>query len=455
MAVDPLLVTLLVLYNILVLISNWIIINMFYGGAFRSFLSSFLIITMFNLILSVLTLTVDPFCFKQKLEYYDNMFYAPYVSNDTTDDRILEDAPPSVSDDKSFLVLSSDEEIEEQAMKNIEEQIEVQPTILDSARFKEDAEEQVKDKWLKDNNDARLLLTEDERVTLNNPETPESVKNKLRPVLLLEDPNADEEKKKIIRRSRASDLKINIEDELLKPFESEIVETGEEQYEQYLKDNFELTDYERKKVDDSGNIIPLTEDEMRAIRQTKVLSPEKEADSKKSGNLQEAIEQKNKFLLQREILRARKQKLKDIYNTQLQSILITEQNNLLENEINYLSDQRYVNANIYKSKELMNAEYKNPYNILPLDLWYRPEKGAKDLTTGKSCVCPSELRLDDINYSTFDQKNPYNILPLDLWYRPEKGVKDFMTEKSCNCPSELKLDEISYSPYDQAHGDFK
>ena len=142
MAVDPLLVTLLVLYNILVLISNWIIINMFYGGAFRSFLSSFLIITMFNLILSVLTLTVDPFCFKQKLEYYDNMFYAPYVSNDTTDDRILEDAPPSVSDDKSFLVLSSDEEIEEQAMKNIEEQIEVQPTILDSARFKEDAEEQ-------------------------------------------------------------------------------------------------------------------------------------------------------------------------------------------------------------------------------------------------------------------------------------------------------------------------
>lgn len=66
-----------------------------------------------------------------------------------------------------------------------------------------------------------------------------------------------------------------------------------------------------------------------------------------------------------------------------------------------LLDERDFQEQKIISDSLLNDEYQNPYNILPLDLWYQPQPGAKDLVTGTSCMCPAELNLRDMNYAQY------------------------------------------------------
>lgn len=64
-----------------------------------------------------------------------------------------------------------------------------------------------------------------------------------------------------------------------------------------------------------------------------------------------------------------------------------------------LQNERYYLAQKIISDKLEQDEYKNPYNILPLDLWYQPQKTAKDVLSNEPCMCPGELRLDaKMNY---------------------------------------------------------
>lgn len=62
--------------------------------------------------------------------------------------------------------------------------------------------------------------------------------------------------------------------------------------------------------------------------------------------------------------------------------------------------ERYYLAQKIISEKLEQDEFKNPYNILPLDLWYKPDKTAKDVLAKKPCMCPAEVKINDkINYS--------------------------------------------------------
>lgn len=69
-------------------------------------------------------------------------------------------------------------------------------------------------------------------------------------------------------------------------------------------------------------------------------------------------------------------------------------NEMMNDEFKLLTDERYSKATEFVSQRLLQDEYSSPYNILPMDLWYRPPDGAKDIFKATPCMCPAELILN-------------------------------------------------------------
>ena len=100
--------------------------------------------------------------------------------------------------------------------------------------------------------------------------------------------------------------------------------------------------------------------------------------------------------IQKELVQIKNNHFKDKIEL-LKETRITE---LEADEEEALQYERYYLSQKIISERLQQDEYKNPYNILPLDLWQKPEKTAKDIFSNKPCMCPHELRVDaKINYS--------------------------------------------------------
>jgi len=385
MALDPDFLLIVILYNIFLFISIYIILYIFFENPFNNFFITFLLLFFSELIFVGIVATIDPICLKKKLvdtsttstETFDNSLYSVYDAEDTAANTIIENAPEPVTSDKSFVFLSSDEEIQAQAEKNIQKQIDLQPNILDTSLFHEQAETDLIDNFLA---------------------------NKY-PLTATETQNKSQQQIKDIRRQKAETDKIDIYSEIINSspeFQEEIKINGQANYEKYLNDNIYLSPDEQQKTDENGDLVDLTYEELIEKRKQKVLDKSEEEKAKKNNNLQGKINETNAFLKKRAMEQAKQEKIEDLKNQQLEKIQEEEKQKLLEKEIQYLTDQRYVQGNIYKSESLLEHEYKNPYNILPLDLWFRPEAGAKDLIGGKSCDCPVELRLDSLNYSKYE-----------------------------------------------------
>ena len=77
-------------------------------------------------------------------------------------------------------------------------------------------------------------------------------------------------------------------------------------------------------------------------------------------------------------------------------------NKLLFEEEEKLKTKRYMSAQELISANLLKNETKNPYNILPMDMWFKAEAGAKDIFRNKPCMCPAELNLGGgMAYATY------------------------------------------------------
>lgn len=75
---------------------------------------------------------------------------------------------------------------------------------------------------------------------------------------------------------------------------------------------------------------------------------------------------------------------------------------LMTDEFQEMTDDRYLKATEFVSKRLLQDEYNSPYNLLPMDLWYRPPDGAEDIFSTQPCMCPAELKLNSqIQYSEY------------------------------------------------------
>jgi hypothetical protein len=93
-------------------------------------------------------------------------------------------------------------------------------------------------------------------------------------------------------------------------------------------------------------------------------------------------------------------KIKAEQASQLEQRQNTRRQQLVKIKTNKLLNEQQRVATRYVSNTLQQNELKNPYTILPLDLWFQPEKGATDIFSKKSCSCPVEMQGGPLNYSS-------------------------------------------------------
>ena len=92
-----------------------------------------------------------------------------------------------------------------------------------------------------------------------------------------------------------------------------------------------------------------------------------------------------------------------MYDEEIELLKQTRYDELVEDEFQQLKYEQYYLAQEKLSKNLLQLEQENPYNILPKDMWYKPDESAKDIINSTPCQCPSEIKWTGINYSTFNE----------------------------------------------------
>ena len=342
---DISLVIILCLYNAWMLFANFILLYWVFGDAGRSFFCALWIGGQVVLILYLLSMTVDPLCLNDKLrEGYQDDRSAEWIDNDTTDDLILENQPPLAADDKTHIELSDDDEIREQAINNVQQQMNVFANTLDTVYFKEKAEKELNDEYLKRKG---VTLSDEEKKNLS----PEQV--------------MDLRMDKALKKNMHIDLTDEYEDEINRKVESLLHDQETENGGLYNKKTYMNIGTNKQR--------------------------------------QEYVKSQTEFWRRKFYQEVKKDKKDSLINERIEIIKKDEEAKLINTEEQYLKDQRYMNTNLYKSEKLL-TEYKSPYQILPLDLWFRPQPGSKDLFTGKGCACPSELIQTNRNsYSVYQE----------------------------------------------------
>lgn len=408
-------IIILIITSLIIFLVIWAAMILLHGKATSSMFASLFCTSFVILIAWGFLRPIDPVCFQSKLKDSSEMFttdikkdtpmkkfakrvsnffknhmsphfkkekyttavdsvYSTYVPGSTQDDVFLTEQPSAVDeDDFSYQIIASDEKLETTAEENVQKQLEAQPTIINSQRFKEQVYQDMLDKYL-------------ETVNL----TPEEALGK----------SEDEQKTAKIQK-----LGLSMRDLHAMVIMNELNYTYEDMYvlynERYIK--FLRNDYENRGqfsiqvdfltltqdqndqlsyigADSDSPYIEITEDRIKYLEELRNVSEE---------NAHTYREQ-----MKSEVIRER---LKDLIDARAAVEFDKQRQNLVESEVDNLKDIRLRAAITYNSQALLDKEYGNPYTILPKDMWFRPEKGAKDILAGKSCNCPMEVSSDKMN----------------------------------------------------------
>lgn len=101
--------------------------------------------------------------------------------------------------------------------------------------------------------------------------------------------------------------------------------------------------------------------------------------------------------------------IKGLDSDEIDDLLMSKLYELQSQREDTLAQKRYLAKQKRISDELMADEYRSPYNILPLDLWFRADYDAHDISTSKGCMCPTVVNVNStgLNYAPIESE--YNI----------------------------------------------
>ena len=102
-----------------------------------------------------------------------------------------------------------------------------------------------------------------------------------------------------------------------------------------------------------------------------------------------------------DIFRVQNQRLKPV----IEALNKERREELEQNEFKQLKFQRYLAEQSFSSQRQYANETKNPYNILPLDIWYRPAPNAKNID-GTPCMCPIQNEMLMTPFAPYSENYP-------------------------------------------------
>ena len=126
--------------------------------------------------------------------------------------------------------------------------------------------------------------------------------------------------------------------------------------------------------------------------------------------IQEIIDKRPEFLSIQGIRDANKDwTTKEVFDEQkrrlrgpIQKINENKRKELENQEFKQLKFQRYLNEQSFSSQRQYANESRSPYNILPMDVWYRPAPNAKNLD-GTPCMCPIQTGMLQTKFGPYKE----------------------------------------------------
>lgn len=314
---------------------------------------------------------------KKKKETYNqpvDSILANYVPGGSADDVFLtQKLNPVDQNDLDYQLIASDEKIETTAENNVQKQIEAQPNIIDSNAFKDEIYNEMLDRYI---NTVQLDASEtvgksDDKIkSLKIQKLGLSMRD-LHEKIFMNELNYSNNDMMIFYNQRYIKYLTNADpsdDEFSIKLDAPPISKDEQ-------DNLSYIGI------DSSDLFESTEDKIEYLEKLRNINEQQ------SKNYKEQM--KSEFI---------RKNFKDLIDTTSASKFDEQRQKLVEDEVDNLQDIRLRTAVTYNSQGLLENEYKNPYTILPKDLWYRPAPGAKDIINGKSCNCPVQMTSDNINF---------------------------------------------------------